>query len=164
MLMLAGTTACKRVESTAEPTTTVAVDSADATASDEPAPTAEELAAAEGVQDIFANGDDTAVTAGADGPTFPLVEPMTVTVIVTVHVGDAVPAGRIALKDAGGKTWGPWATQTTAAPDGNTYWSCMPNVALPVGDYTVVDSDPATWAKNDGSDGFGFVTVQGVVK
>lgn len=161
--LLVGTTACKKAEKTTEPVATLTTESAVATASDEPAPTAEELAAAEAVQDIFSNGDDTAVTAGAEGPTFSLVEPMTVTVLVTLHVGGGVPAGSIALKDASGKVYGPFAVHADPAPDGNTYWSCEPKVKLPIGDYTVVDSDPATWAKNDGSDGFGFVTVRGIV-
>jgi len=163
-LVLAGTTACKKAGPATEPVATTASESTLATASDEPAPTAEELAAAEAVQDIFSNGDDTAVTAGADGPTFSLVEPMTVTVLVTLHVGEDVPGGSIALKDASGKTYGPFAVHVDPAPDGNTFWSCEPGVKLPIGEYTVVDSDPATWAKNDGSDGFGFVTVRGIVE
>lgn len=163
VLLLAGATACKKDEPTTVPLAADSSESAATTAADEPAPTAEELAAAEGVQDIFSNGDDTAVTAGAEGPTFPLVEPMKVAVIVTLHVGEVVPGGTIGLKDADGKSWGPWSAVPDAAPDGNTYWSCEPDAALPVGEYTVVDSDPATWAKNDGSDGFGFVTVKGTV-
>lgn len=162
--VLAGTSACKKAEPEVVPVATVASDTAAVASTQGSAPTAEELAAAAAVQDIFGNADDTAVTAGASGPTFPLVEPMKVTVVVTMHVGANVPAGSIALKDANGKTWGPWAAQVSDAPDGNTYWSCVPNVALPIGDYTVVDSDPKTWAKNDGSDGFGFVSVQGVVE
>jgi len=164
MFVLTGATACKKAEPAAETASTPATESVPATSSEELAPTAEELAAAEGVQDIFANGDDTAVTAGAEGPTFPLVEPMKLTALVTLHVGGGVPGGTIGLKDANGKTWGPWTTHADPAPDGNTFWSCTPNVVLPVGEYTVVDSDPATWAKNDGSDGFGFVTAQGVVE
>lgn len=162
MFVLAGATACKKAGPVAETTSTPTTDSAATTSSDEPAPTAEELAAAVGVQDIFSNGDDTPVTAGAEGPTFPLVEPMKLTAIVTLHVGEDVPGGTIALKDANGTTWGPWTAGADVAPDGNTFWSCTPNVDLPVGEYTVVDSDPGTWAKNDGSDGFGFVTAQGV--
>ena len=164
LFLLTVATACKKAEPVTEATSTLATDSATATSTEGPAPTAEELAAAEDVQDIFSNGDDTAVTAGAEGPTFPLAEPMKLTALVTLHVGGSVPGGTIALKDASGTTWGPWTAHADPAPDGNTFWSCTPNVALPAGEYTVVDSDPETWAKNDGSDGFGFVTAQGVVE
>jgi hypothetical protein len=164
VLVLAGAAACKKVEPTTEAATTLTAGSVEATASDEPVPTAEEIAAAGAEQDVFSNGDDTEVTAGAEGPTFPLVEPMKITAVVTLHVGQGMPGGTIALSDANGTTWGPWTAQIDLAPDGNTYWTCAPNVVLPVGEYTAVDSDPATWAKNDGSDGFGFVTVRGTVE
>jgi len=162
--LLAGTAACKKDDPSSVPLATVETESAAATTTDEPGPTAEEIAEAEGIQDIFSNGDDTPVSAGAEGPTFSLVEPMKITTIVTLHVGVVTPAGTVGLVDADGKSWGPWSAVPDPAPDGNTYWSCEPNVALPVGDYTVVDSDSATWAKNEGSDGFGFVTVRGVVE
>ena len=46
----------------------------------------------------------------------------------------------------------------------NAYWECRPNVVLPAGTYTVVDSDPATWAQNAQSAGRGIVEVKGAYK
>jgi hypothetical protein len=36
-----------------------------------------------------------------------------------------------------------------------------PNVVLPVGTYTIIDSDPATWAQNSASGGMGHIIIDG---
>jgi hypothetical protein len=43
----------------------------------------------------------------------------------------------------------------------NAYWTVYPNVTLPAGTYTVIDSDPATWSHNAESSNRGFVRVEG---
>ncbi len=41
----------------------------------------------------------------------------------------------------------------------NALWNAAPNVKLPAGTYTVVDSDPGTWSTNDKANGVGFAIV-----
>jgi hypothetical protein len=43
----------------------------------------------------------------------------------------------------------------------NANWNAALNVTLPAGTYTVVDSDPASWAQNSGSQGCGHTRVEG---
>ncbi|QLP99801.1 MAG: tetratricopeptide repeat protein [Burkholderiaceae bacterium] len=42
----------------------------------------------------------------------------------------------------------------------NAYWNVRPGVLLPAGEYTVVDSDPSTWAQNAASQGAGHFRVE----
>jgi choice-of-anchor C domain-containing protein len=41
----------------------------------------------------------------------------------------------------------------------NANWIATPNVVIPAGTYTVIDSDPSTWSQNSGSGGQGFAAV-----
>jgi hypothetical protein len=41
----------------------------------------------------------------------------------------------------------------------NAVWAIQPNVTLPAGDYTVVDSGPETWSCNSQSENKGFTNV-----
>lgn len=43
----------------------------------------------------------------------------------------------------------------------NAYRTAKPNVTLPAGTYTIIDSDPETWAQNAGSNGRGHAFVRG---
>ena len=38
-------------------------------------------------------------------------------------------------------------------------WTCQPNVEVPAGTYTIVDSEPATWSQNPQSGGRGMAVV-----
>jgi hypothetical protein len=76
---------------------------------------------------------------------------------------DTVAAGTIALRAADGRTFGPWAATGLPgrgeAPDAD--WECFPDVGVPAGRYTVVDSDRASWAWNDRTGGAGIANVEG---
>lgn len=88
-----------------------------------------------------------------------------VTFIQTYHWNHAKGArpGTVGLRDAAGRMYGPWQMSGAPGQGGvpNAYWRANPNVVLPAGTYTVIDSDPATWAQNGGSGGVGFVRIEG---
>lgn len=96
--------------------------------------------------------------------TFSLAQPHLVTSIVTYHWNDGkgAVAGTIALKGSDEKVYGPWKASTHPGQGGvvNAYWEVMPNVVIPAGVYTIVDSDPATWSQNKQSGGRGMATVK----
>jgi hypothetical protein len=104
------------------------------------------------------------------GPTAPTVltfrKNWTITLISTYHWnggrGTSRP-GSISLQDASGKVFGPWIAIGTPGQGGvpNANWEVRLNFDLPPGKYTVIDSDPATWAQNAASGGRGFVVVRG---
>jgi hypothetical protein len=98
--------------------------------------------------------------------TFSISQTRTITKIVDYHWNNGrgtSQTGSIALRDAQGRTWGPWRTSGTPGQGGvpNAYWTATPNVQLPPGNYTVIDSDPATWAQNSGSQGAGHTRIEG---
>ena len=98
--------------------------------------------------------------------TFSISQTKTITKIVDYHWNNGrgtSQTGSIALRDAQGRTWGPWRTSGTPGQGGvpNAYWTATPNVRLPPGNYTVIDSDPATWAQNSGSQGAGHTRIEG---
>jgi hypothetical protein len=96
---------------------------------------------------------------------FTLREPHIITLIQNYHWNDGRGAtpGTIALRGSDGQTYGPWRASGTTGQGGaaNLYWNAAPNVALPAGSYTVIDSNPATWAQNSESGGAGFTRVEG---
>jgi hypothetical protein len=71
--------------------------------------------------------------------------------------------GTIALRDAAGRTYGPWPTTGRPGQGGvpNAYWTATPQARVPAGDYTVIDSDPNTWAQNSQSGGAGHTRFDG---
>ena len=105
----------------------------------------------------------------SNGPTsaaaFSISQPHVITSIMTYHWNDGrgTRAGTIALRDATGRTFGPWRVTGSAGQGGvpNANWSCTPNVTLPPGTYTIVDSEPATWSHNSQSGGRGMAQVKG---
>jgi hypothetical protein len=106
----------------------------------------------------------------ANSPTSPTVitinQPITMTMLRTYHWnnGRGTPAtGTIGLKDASGRMYGPWQAAGSPGQGGvpNAYWITSPNIILPAGTYTVVDSNPATWSQNGNSGGKGFTALNG---
>ena len=104
------------------------------------------------------------------GPTAPTVVALSdahvITFISTYHwnAGRGTPRpGTIALRHSSGRVYGPWNTTGGTGQGGvpNANWEARPNVALLPGAYTVIDSDPTTWAQNAESGGRGFVVVRG---
>jgi tetratricopeptide (TPR) repeat protein len=103
-----------------------------------------------------------------NGPTQPTVftlnVPRVLALIQNYHWNSARGAtpGTISLQDAGGRTYGPWQAEGSPGQGGvpNAYWTARPMVLLPAGTYTVIDSDPASWAQNSESGGRGFTRVE----
>jgi hypothetical protein len=101
-----------------------------------------------------------AVFGGGTSPTVTFAQSYYLTDILTYHWNDGkgTPAGTIALRDANGKTYGPW----TATLESGVYWTAKPSVTIPAGTYTVLDSDPSTWSQNSETGGNGVTTASGI--
>lgn len=120
------------------------------------------------IEELFGVGNPYGVYNGAISPTtFTNNEAWTITAITTYHWNDGngvEPTGTIGLQAADGTMYGPW--ETTGVMDYGimiyTFWTTSPNVQIPPGTYTVIDSDPDTWAQNDATEGAGFVTINGI--
>ena len=114
---------------------------------------------------ICAVGNAGWVKNGPTSPTtFTTAQTYTITYFMTYHwnYGEGAPGGTVGLSSAGGETYGPWQVITTpgqnGVPDAN--WIATPNVVIPPGTYTVIDSDPSTWAQNEDSGGQGFAEIR----
>ncbi len=96
---------------------------------------------------------------------FTLRQPHVITSIMTYHWNDGrgTRAGTIALRDASGRTYGPWSVTGTPGQGGvpNANWTCAPNIEIPAGAYTIIDSEPPTWSQNAQSRGRGIAVVKG---
>lgn len=107
-----------------------------------------------------------AVENGGTEPSFEVPSPHTITAIMTYHWNDGSGStpGTISLRAADGTTYGPWQAEGKEGQGGvpNAYWWAYPNEAIPPGTYTVVDSEPNTWAQNEDTGGRGVAWVQGV--
>ncbi len=116
---------------------------------------------------IFDNGNIGGVyNAPTKATTFTINQSHVVTMIQNYHwnngSGTSSP-GSISLKGSGGKTYGPWQATGSPGQGGvkNAYWRVYPNVTIPAGTYTIADSQPSTWAQNQGSGGAGHSRVEG---
>jgi hypothetical protein len=98
-------------------------------------------------------------------PRFVITRPHQITYVYTYHWngGRGSQPGTIALRKADGTVFGPWRVTTRSGQGGapNVYWEASPNLVIPAGTYTVVDSDPATWSQNAQSGGKGFAIIKG---
>lgn len=106
------------------------------------------------------------VSSGPPKPTrFTLDAPAFITSIVTYHYlnGGASP-GTVGLEAADGTVYGPWPASGSEGQGGvaNAYWTVVPDVTVPAGRYTVVDSDPSTWSWAFDTDRRGITIVQGI--
>jgi hypothetical protein len=117
---------------------------------------------------IFDNTNIYAVSSNPSKPTqFTTDRPYTLTYVQTNHWNDGkgtASAGTISLRASTGGTYGPWQTTGDASSAGapNVNWACQPNIVLPAGTYTVVDSDPSTWSQNAASGYCGICIVEGI--
>lgn len=134
------------------------------TATPQVAKTATPTAAVPQVEAVFDNYNSAGVASNPTGPTtFTLAQKRTIYSIQTYHWNGAKgkTPGTIALKYQDGRIFGPW--QATGAPGQggvpDAYWTVMPNLEIPEGKYTIVDSDPASWAQNGGSRGLGMAQI-----
>jgi hypothetical protein len=98
--------------------------------------------------------------------TFSLDRPFKITKIQTYHwnYGQGQTLGTIAMQDGNGKTFGPWQASGEPGMGGvpNAYWVVQPNIVLPAGEYTIIDSGPATWSQNSETGGRGIVQIWGI--
>ncbi len=121
--------------------------------------------------EIFQVMSHSAVENGARSPEFtlPLHGPAvcTVTKILTYHwnYGSGVTPGTIALQGSDGTYYGPYAASGEDGMGGvpNANWVVFVNIQIVQSvTYTVIDSDPGTWAQNGETGGEGITIVWGV--
>ena len=112
---------------------------------------------------LFNNYNVCAVFNQPTKPTLvPLAKPSHISQVYDYHFnnGHASKPGTIGLLAPNGHLFGPY--HATEAP-GDLNWGISPNLTVPAGTYTIVDSDPATWSQNQASGGRGFTRVYGTV-
>ncbi len=114
---------------------------------------------------VFNSGNIYTVLNGPTrATTFTLDGPVVLALIENYHWnnGQGAAPGTIALRGSDGKTYGPWQAEGMEGMGGvpNASWTVWPMVRLPAGTYTVIDSDPGTWAHNEQSGGSGFTRVE----
>lgn len=115
---------------------------------------------------IFDNTVETPVKSVPLKPTrFTLYDSRTITSIRTFHWngGKGALPGSIALQGKNNRLIGPW--EAVAVDDGqglaNAYWEVRPNIVLDAGTYTVLDSEPGSWARNPAQGDVGIVRIMG---
>jgi len=119
------------------------------------------------LEKIFDNGNIAAVGNGPTAPTvFTLSSLRKISSIMDYHWNSArgKTAGTIGLKSDKGVVYGPWQAKGTPGQGGvvDAYWTVTPELELPAGTYTIIDSDVASWAQNSGSKGIGMSIVYAV--
>lgn len=115
---------------------------------------------------LFNNGNIDGVQNGGKSPSFKVEKTILLTSVKTYHWNDekgTASPGEISLKDAKGKSYGPWKTSGIEGQGGvaNAYWEAKPNIVIEAGTYTITDTDPATFSQNAGTKGLGMVWVSG---
>jgi hypothetical protein len=118
------------------------------------------------MSDLYNNTNIEGVNNGPTrGPVFVLNAPARITQIITYHWNfrQGARPGTVALRNANGQTFGPFAVRGTSGQGGapNVNWVADINVTVPAGPYTVLDSDPNTWSNNARSGFRGFAIVRG---
>lgn len=80
------------------------------------------------------------------------------------YFNNGVQPGTIALRHSDGTVYGPWQALGAVGQGNvpNAYWFVRPSVLLKPGTYQVIDSHPATWSHNSGTQGAGFVRLWGI--
>ena len=118
---------------------------------------------------IFDNGNKSDVFNRPTGPPqptrFKIDRAYFLTYVRTYHWNDrrGSTPGKISLKHQDGTLFGPWEVSARAGHAGvpNVDWFTRPNVTIPAGEYTVIDSEPETWSYNAASNQMGFAFVEG---
>lgn len=112
--------------------------------------------------EIFKIGSDAAVSNGGKNATVTLDNDTYASELWTYHWNDknGAPAGTIQMLSEDGTVYGPW--QATSI---NTYyWKTTPQTTIPSGNYTIIDSDPATWSQNTETKGEGMTWMLGITQ
>jgi len=115
---------------------------------------------------IFDNWNKGSVDSNpTDSTSFTISEPQMITYIDTYHwnYGQGTSSGgTISLQKDDGETFGPWTvTAESGSGVANVWWISHPNVVIPAGTYTIIDSEQETWSKNSESNDCGFSKVEG---
>jgi hypothetical protein len=107
---------------------------------------------------LFDNGNDRLVYNNPPKPAeFEIARAHFITSIQTYHWNDGAYAlpGNIGLRHANGRMFGPWEANLSGGGRQRD-WLCRPEIVIPPGRYTIIDSEPATWSWNPtGADGVG---------
>lgn len=111
-------------------------------------------------------GNTLACYNGGKAPSFTIDAPHLITEISSYNYGEGAgnPApGTLGLQAADGTVYGPWQCTAYEGQGGvpNATWYAYPKVEVPAGTYTVLNSNPVTWAQNEQSNGLGFCYVKG---
>jgi hypothetical protein len=141
---------------------------ADPTAAPTATPTATTQAtptAAPANEKTWDNGNIYTISGAVKNPTEVTFDTQVyITYMDTYHWNGAKGAtpGTIALKASDGTTYGPWQAEGANGQGGvkNAYWITYPNATIPAGKYTVVDSDPSTWATNSYANYVGMARIK----
>ena len=77
--------------------------------------------------------------------------------------GQGAAPGSIAIQTKDKRLLGPWKAKGIKDEAGldNAYWEAEPGIELDAGTYTVLDSDPATWARNPSQGNAGIFKIFG---
>ncbi len=115
---------------------------------------------------IFDNWNTGSVDNNPTGnPSFTISEPQMITYIDTYHWNNGQgtsSGGTISLKKEDGEIFGPWEVKAESGSGAaNAWWISHPDVVIPAGTYTIIDSEPETWSKNSESNDCGFSKVEG---
>lgn len=106
------------------------------------------------------------VSSGPQKPAIFTIETAAyITSIVTYHyLNEGSPPGTIALQSDDGTLYGPWQAAGSEGQGGvvDAYWTVTPNVVVPAGTYTIVDSNPATWSWALDTNQVGITSVDGI--
>jgi hypothetical protein len=117
--------------------------------------------------DLFNNSNGGAVLNGGSPPTWLNGQNVHVGQIETYHWnnGRGANPGTISIKSASGPMYGPFPVTPSSGQGGapNVNWVANVNLTLPIGTYTILDSDPSTWSQNAQTRGVGFAIVRGDV-
>lgn len=113
---------------------------------------------------IVRNGADGATRPGVTVATvFRLERRMRIDQVMTYHYGARKRPGTIALRADDGTIYGPWQA-SGAVGQGNVphaYWWARPGIVIEAGGYTVIDSDPPTWSREEATHGAGIFQIWG---
>ncbi len=117
---------------------------------------------------LWSNGNAGWVDNGGTSPSFTTTTQKRLYSIYTYHwnYGNGVMPGTIALQRSDGLTFGPWHTVGLPGQGGapSVYWfATLGGLLLPAGTYTIIDSDPSTWAQNSGTGGLGMSWIEEIV-
>ncbi len=108
---------------------------------------------------IYTTNNIAGVTNDSAGPpnptTFTVTGSSVITKISNYHYGSSDTPGTISLQESGGAVYGPW----DAVSDG--YWCVYPDIELPAGTYTVIDSKANSWSFNAESGNAGMTEIAG---